>query len=495
MLWFIIAVALLIAGYFIYGSIVEKVFKINPKRETPAHLMNDGVDYVPMTKKKIWLIQLLNIAGTGPIFGPILGALYGPVAMLWIVFGCIFAGAVHDYFSGMLSVRNGGASVPNLAGKYIGAPVKHFMNALALVLLVLVGVVFVISPAGLLTNITMDNFGESLSLDRADTLVTWTTIIFVYYIIATLVPIDKIIGRIYPLFGALLLFMSFGMFFALLFEDKALFHSIGDMSFSKFFENTHPNNLPIWPLIFVTIACGAVSGFHATQSPLMARCMENEKEGRFVFYGAMIGEGIIALIWCMVGLTFYDSPALMNDAINAGTPSKVVYDSATHMLGYFGGILAVLGVVVLPITSGDTSFRAARLIVAEFFKIDQRNLVKRLMIAIPLFILGFIISKLDFQVIWRYFGWANQTTAMVMLWTAAAYLYRYHKFHWICTIPAIFMTMVSATFLAYAKIGFGLSYETSVWVGVALTVVAIVCFFTMLKPIANGDPDSEVTTA
>ncbi|KGQ25964.1 carbon starvation protein CstA [Gallibacterium anatis CCM5995] len=495
MLWFIIAVALLIAGYFIYGSIVEKVFKINPKRETPAHLMNDGVDYVPMTKKKIWLIQLLNIAGTGPIFGPILGALYGPVAMLWIVFGCIFAGAVHDYFSGMLSVRNGGASVPNLAGKYIGAPVKHFMNALALVLLVLVGVVFVISPAGLLTNITMDNFGESLSLDRADTLVTWTTIIFVYYIIATLVPIDKIIGRIYPLFGALLLFMSFGMFFALLFEDKALFHTIGDMSFSKFFENAHPNNLPIWPLIFVTIACGAVSGFHATQSPLMARCMENEKEGRFVFYGAMIGEGIIALIWCMVGLTFYDSPALMNDAINAGTPSKVVYDSATHMLGYFGGILAVLGVVVLPITSGDTSFRAARLIVAEFFKIDQRNLVKRLMIAIPLFILGFIISKLDFQVIWRYFGWANQTTAMVMLWTAAAYLYRYHKFHWICTIPAIFMTMVSATFLAYAKIGFGLSYETSVWVGIALTVVAIVCFFTMLKPIANGDPDSEVTTA
>ncbi|KGQ33040.1 carbon starvation protein CstA [Gallibacterium anatis] len=495
MLWFIAAVALLIAGYFIYGSIVEKVFKINPKRETPAHLMNDGVDYVPMTKKKIWLIQLLNIAGTGPIFGPILGALYGPVAMLWIVFGCIFAGAVHDYFSGMLSVRNGGASVPNLAGKYIGAPVKHFMNALALVLLVLVGVVFVISPAGLLTNITMDNFGESLSLDRADTLVTWTTIIFVYYIIATLVPIDKIIGRIYPLFGALLLFMSFGMFFALLFEDKALFHSIGDMSFSKFFENAHPNNLPIWPLIFVTIACGAVSGFHATQSPLMARCMENEKEGRFVFYGAMIGEGIIALIWCMVGLTFYDSPALMNDAINAGTPSKVVYDSATHMLGYFGGILAVLGVVVLPITSGDTSFRAARLIIAEFFKIDQRSLVKRLLIAVPLFVVGFIITKLDFQVLWRYFGWANQTTAMVMLWTAAAYLYRYHKFHWICTIPAIFMTMVSATFLAYAKIGFGLSYETSVWVGIALTVVAIVCFFTMLKPIANGDPDSEVTTA
>ncbi|MFQ1015615.1 carbon starvation CstA family protein [Avibacterium paragallinarum] len=492
MLWFLSCVVLLLLGYFIYGGIVERVFKINPNRATPAHTMADGVDYVPMSKKKIWLIQLLNIAGTGPIFGPILGALYGPVAMLWIVFGCIFAGAVHDYFCGMLSVRNGGQSVPNLAGKYLGVPVKHFMNALALVLLILVGVVFVISPASLLTNLTVDNVGEMFNLEMKSTLLVWTAIIFGYYIIATLVPVDKIIGRIYPLFGALLLFMSFGMLFALLFEDKALFHTVGEMSFSKFFENMHPKDLPIWPLIFVTIACGAVSGFHATQSPLMARCMENETEGRFVFYGAMIGEGVIALIWCMVGLTFYDSPALMNEAITAGTPSKVVYDSATHMLGYFGGILAVLGVVILPITSGDTSFRAARLIIAEFFKIDQRSLVKRLMIAIPLFVLGFIISKLDFQVIWRYFGWANQTTAMVMLWTAAAYLYRYHKFHWICTIPAIFMTMVSATFLAYAKIGLGLSYDISVWVGTGLTVLAVICFFTLLKPISNGDPDSEI---
>lgn len=491
MIWFAISIALLLLGYFVYGSVVERIFKINPSKETPAHTLADGVDYVPMSKRKIWLIQLLNIAGTGPIFGPILGALYGPVAMLWIVFGCIFAGAVHDYFCGMLSVRNGGASVPNLSGKYLGAPVKHFMNILALILLVLVGVVFVISPAGLLTNITQDVIG-STDLAREDILVTWTTIIFAYYIIATLVPIDKIIGRVYPLFGALLLFMSFGMFFALLFEDKALFHSVGEMSFAKFFENIHPSNLPLWPLIFVTIACGAVSGFHATQSPLMARCMKNEKEGRFIFYGAMIGEGVIALIWCMVGLTFYNSPAEMNEAIKLGTPSKVVYDSATHMLGLFGGILAVLGVVVLPITSGDTSFRAARLIIAEFFKIDQRSLIKRLLIAIPLFVIGFIITKVDFQVIWRYFGWANQTTAMVMLWTAAAYLYRYAKFHWICTIPAIFMTMVSATFLAYAKIGFGLDYDISVWVGVALTVIAVVCFFTLLKPIAKGDPDSDV---
>lgn len=491
MLWFLSCVALLLLGYFFYGAIVERIFKINPNRVTPAYEMADGVDYVPMPKRKIWLIQLLNIAGTGPIFGPILGALYGPVAMLWIVFGCVFAGAVHDYFCGMLSIRNGGQSVPNLTGKYLGTPVKHFMNILALVLLILVGVVFVISPASLLTNLTMDNLGETLQLESKTTLIAWTGIIFIYYIVATLVPVDKIIGRVYPLFGALLLFMSFGMLFALLFEDKSLFHTVGDMSFSKFFENSHPNNLPIWPLIFVTIACGAVSGFHATQSPLMARCMKNESEGRFVFYGAMIGEGVIALIWCMVGLTFYDSPTLMNEAITAGTPSKVVYDSATHMLGYFGGILAVLGVVVLPITSGDTSFRAARLIIAEFFNIDQRNFVKRLMIAIPLFILGFIISKVDFQIIWRYFGWANQTTAMVMLWTAAAYLYRYGKFHWICTIPAIFMTMVSATFLAYAKIGLGLSYNVSVWSGIGITLIAVTCFFTLLKPIANGDPDSQ----
>ncbi|KGQ36651.1 carbon starvation CstA family protein [Gallibacterium genomosp. 1] len=498
MLWFIIAVALLIAGYFIYGSIVEKVFKINPKRETPAHLMADGVDYVPMSKGKIWLIQLLNIAGTGPIFGPILGALYGPVAMLWIVFGCIFAGAVHDYFSGMLSVRNGGASVPNLAGKYLGQPAKHFMNILALLLLVLVGVVFVTSPANLLTNLTVNELPRffDVSFDKSSTLAIWTLIIFAYYIVATLVPVDKIIGRIYPLFGALLLFMSAGMFIALLVEGKPLFHSFGgDISLTDFFKNLNPSGLPLWPLLFVTIACGAVSGFHATQSPLMARCMENEKEGRFVFYGAMIGEGIIALIWCAVGLTFYDSPELMNEAIKAGTPAQVVYESATTMLGMFGGFLAVLGVVVLPITSGDTSFRAARLIIAEFFKMDQRHLVKRLIIAIPLFVIGFIISKVDFQVIWRYFGWANQTTAMVMLWTAGAYLYRYKKFHWICTIPAIFMTMVSATYLAYAKIGFGLDYTVAVWLGVAMTVIAVVAFFLLLKPIANGDPDSEVTSA
>ncbi|HDL6023009.1 TPA: carbon starvation protein A [Mannheimia haemolytica] len=420
MLWFFFCVAVLVLGYFTYGKIIEKIFVINPKRATPAYAMNDGVDYMPMSKTKIWLIQLLNIAGTGPIFGPILGALYGPVAMLWIVIGCIFAGAVHDYFCGMLSIRNGGATMPNLAGKFLGRPVKLFINVMALILLLLVGVVFVASPAQLLSTITMDIAGATQSAME-----------------------------------------------------------LGDV--------------PIWPLLFLTISCGALSGFHATQTPLMARCAQNEKEGRFIFYGAMITEGVIALVWCAVGLSFYENPQALQDAISAGSPSKVVYDSSLHFLGFIGGIFAVLGVVVLPITSGDTAFRAARLQLAEIFGLEQRTLVKRLYIAVPLFVLGFIVSKVDFSVLWRYFTWANQMTAMVMLWTAAGYLYRYKKFHWVCSIPAWFITTVCATYLANNKIGFGLDYELSVYIGFAITVVCVICFFAFLKPSEARDEDAYVT--
>lgn len=525
MLWFFFCVALLLAGYFFYSKIIEKIFVINPNRTTPAHSMHDGVDYMPMSKTKIWLIQLLNIAGTGPIFGPILGALYGPAAMLWIVIGCVFAGAVHDYFCGMLSIRNGGASMPTLAGKYLGSPVKAFINILAVVLLLLVGVVFVASPAQLLGTITMDVFGASSGsisianaeeihhaveaggitvwgMDKATVISLWTTIIFVYYILATLLPIDKIIGRIYPIFGALLLFMSVGMVYGLVSADLnsadpiAFYRSVDGMSFDKFFQNfeTRPG-LPLWPLLFLTISCGALSGFHATQTPLMARCAENEKEGRFIFYGAMITEGIIALVWCAVGLSFYDDLGGLLEAIKAGSPSKVVYDSSLHFLGFIGGIFAVLGVVVLPITSGDTAFRAARLIIAEFFHLEQRTLVKRLIIAIPLFVLGFIVSKMDFSILWRYFTWANQTTAMVMLWTAAAYLYRYHKFHWVCTIPAVFISIVCFTYLAYNKIGFNLDYELSVYIGIGLTALCLVLFFTLLKPLGDRDEEAYVNNA
>lgn len=494
MLWFLLCVALLIMGYVVYGRVIEKIFGIRPERATPAYTMTDGVDYVPMSKRKIWLIQLLNIAGTGPIFGPILGALYGPVAMLWIVFGCIFAGAVHDYLTGMLSIRNGGANLPYMAGKYLGKSFKHFMNVLAVVLLLLVGVVFVASPASLLTNITSDlmtagsvgaaavNDEAGVSANKESILVMWTAVIFVYYIIATLVPIDKIIGRIYPVFGALLLFMTCGMLYGLVANDIAFFRTVGtNIGIGDFFANMHPDNLPIWPILFVTIACGAISGFHATQTPLMARCAENEKEARFIFYGAMIAEGVVALIWCMVGLSFYDSQAGLVEALK-GTPSKVVYDSAVGMLGLMGGIIAVLGVVVLPITSGDTAFRAARLMIAEWFNIEQKTLAKRLMIAIPLFVVGFLVSKVDFQILWRYFGWANQTTAMVTLWVTSAYLIGTRKFHWVATVPAVFMTVVCSTFIYNAKIGLNLPYELSVWLGLATGALAFGAFMMFVRP-------------
>ena len=509
MILFFFCVALLLAGYFIYGALMVKVFGIKPQRPTPAHTHADGVDYVPMSRTKIWLIQLLNIAGTGPIFGPILGALYGPVAMLWIVIGCVFAGAVHDYFCGMISVRNNGASIPAMSGRYIGMPMKHIINVIALILLVLVGVVFVTSPAGLLTSITeqiLERSGDAVMKGNPqhDNLVlTWVCIIFVYYIIATLLPIDKIIGRIYPLFGALLMFMTGGMLFGLLFEGIPLFQTVGlqdGVSLSNFFQNFHPgaNSLPIWPLIFVTITCGAISGFHATQTPMMARCMENEREGHFIFYGAMITEGVIALIWCMVGLSFYPEVQALKGAIDAGTPSKVVYDAAMSMLGTFGGILAVLGVVVLPITSGDTAFRAARLQIAEFFNsyginADQRKIGKRLIITVPLFVVGIALTMIDFNLLWRYFSWANQTTATIMLWTAAAYLYRHQKFHWVCTIPAIVMTQICACYLFFDhKIGFGWvwdtfglsahNWEASMISGAVVAVALTALFFVGLKP-------------
>ncbi len=467
MIWFFLCVAILLAGYFTYGVIIERIFGPKEALKTPAYASKDGVDFVPMSNAKVWLVQLLNIAGLGPVFGPILGALYGPIAMLWIVIGCIFAGAVHDYFSGMLSVRQNGASVPVIVGTQLGNVMKQFMNVFAVVLLLLVGVVFVLGPAKLLGSMT----GMEVWM--------WTGIIFGYYILATILPIDKIIGRFYPIFGGLLIFMSVGLTIGLIFSDKTFFAATGGIE--NLFVNLHPKELPIWPLIFITIACGAISGFHSTQSPLMARCIQNEKNGRFVFYGAMIGEGIIALVWCTLGLSFYESSTALNEVLAAGGPAKVVHDVSTSLLGGLGGVLAVLGVVILPITSGDTAFRAARLIIAEFLKMPQKAVAKRLLISVPLFALGYFVSKSDFDLIWRYFGWANQTVAAIMLWAAAAYLVRHGKFHWVCTVPAIVMTTIVVTFLANAKIGFGLPMETSTIIGVAFTVAATVLFFLKIR--------------
>lgn len=479
MLWFLTCVAALLAGYFIYGTFVEKVFGINEHRKTPAHTMADGVDFVPMSTPKVYLVQLLNIAGVGPIFGPIMGALYGPAAMLWIVIGCIFAGAVHDYFSGMLSIRNNGASVPAITGKYLGNGAKHFMNIFAIVLLLLVGVVFVSAPAGMITNL----INEQTSLHVSMTFMV--VIIFAYYILATIVPVDKIIGRFYPLFGALLIFMSVGLITAMAFSSE---HQIlGGFKVSDMFNNLNPNDMPLWPALFITIACGAISGFHATQSPLMARCMENEKNGRFVFYGAMIGEGIIALIWCAVALSFFGSLEALTDAVNHGGPGNVVYSASFGLLGVFGGVLAFLGVVILPITSGDTAFRSSRLILAEYFNMEQKSLRNRLLMAVPLFIIGGALTQVDFGIIWRYFGFANQTTAVMMLWTASAYLIRHNKLHWISTIPAVFMTAVCITFiLNNSTLGFGMPMQISTLSGSGLALVAMVIVMVKSKAKAKS---------
>ncbi|KOO04975.1 carbon starvation CstA family protein [Vibrio nereis] len=467
MLWFLTCVAALIGGYFIYGAFVEKIFGINEKRQTPAHTKQDGVDYVPMSTKKVYLVQLLNIAGVGPIFGPIMGALYGPAAMLWIVIGCIFAGAVHDYFSGMLSVRNGGASVPTITGRYLGNGAKHFMNIFAIVLLLLVGVVFVSAPAGMITNLINDQTSLNVSMT------TMVVAIFAYYIIATIVPVDKIIGRFYPLFGALLIFMSVGLMTAVAFSSE---HTVmGDFQVSDMLSNLNPNDMPLWPALFITIACGAISGFHATQSPLMARCMENEKNGRFVFYGAMIGEGVIALIWCAIALSFFGSLEALSEAVNNGGPGNVVYSASFGLLGVFGGVIAFLGVVILPITSGDTAFRSSRLILAEYFNMEQKTLRNRLFMALPLFVIGGVLTQVDFGIIWRYFGFANQTTAVMMLWTASAYLLRHNKLHWITTIPAVFMTTVCVTFiLNNSTLGFGLPMQISTISGILFSLAVTV---------------------
>jgi carbon starvation protein CstA len=459
MLFFFICVALLVLGYFTYGVLVEKVFGINPARPTPANAMADGVDYVEMSTPKVFLVQLLNIAGLGPVFGPILGALYGPSALLWIVIGSIFAGAVHDYFSGMLSVRHGGESVPAVVGRELGPVFRQIMNYFSVILLLLVGVVFVTGPAGLMVNIT--------GWDK----LIWIAIIFVYYFLATVLPIDKIIGRLYPFFGALLLFMTFGLMTALIVSPDHHFFP-GGLDFA-------PAKANMWPLMFITIACGAVSGFHATQSPLMARCMRNEKNGRFVFYGAMIAEGVIALIWATLGLSFYDGGVTgLAGALGDKMNSALVVDQVSRgLLGNFGGVLAILGVVILPITSGDTAFRAARLIIAEYIKLPQIKPIRRLWVAVPLFVIGIALSTVNFGIIWRYFGWANQTLAMIMLWAAAAWLARHGKFYWLAAVPATFMTAVSATYILEDQIGFRLSPEFSIPTGIVCAVLAFAAFF------------------
>ncbi len=458
----------LILGYVVYGTIVAKIFGEDESRKTPVEELEDGVDFVRMPTWKIFLIQLLNIAGVGPIFGPILGALYGPVALIWIVIGSIFAGGVHDYFSGMLSVRHRGESIPEIVGYHLGDAVKLFMRGFSVILLVLVGIVFVSSPAQLLTNLINVPMPVLVA------------IIFAYYFIATMLPVDKVIGRIYPFFGAALIFMVISLMVMLIVNGYELFPQ-------RTLSNLNPNDLPLWPLMFITIACGALSGFHATQSPMMARCLPNERVGRPIFYGAMIVEGGIALIWATLAMSFFSSPDELNQVLNTGGPALVVNEiSRTLLGGGVGGLLAIIGVVILPISSGDTAFRSARLIIADFMKFPQKSVIKRLLIAIPLFVVGFIVSKTDFNILWRYFGWANQTLAVIVLWTAAAYLKQQGRLHWIATLPALFMTVVVTSFLGYSKIGFSLSMPVATGLGIAVTLLCITLFFLKIKPEEPG---------
>ncbi|TVM18475.1 carbon starvation protein A [Oceanidesulfovibrio indonesiensis] len=457
MSFFFICVLALVAGYFVYGKVVERVFVIQPERPTPCCEYRDDCDFIPMPTWKVYFIQLLDIAGLGPIFGPILGALYGPSALLWIVIGCIFAGGVHDYMSGMLSVRSKGQSIPEVVGNFMGMSARQVMRVFSVILLLLVGVVFVLGPAKLL--------GQMLGVNVQ----LLVGIIFLYYFLATILPISTLIGRLYPIFGALLLFMSVGVVVAMAVSG----YELPSLSFAT---NTHPGDQPIWPLLFITLSCGAISGFHSTQSPLMARCIQREDRGRLVFYGAMIVEGIIALIWATVGLAFYDNPEAMQAVISAGSPAAVVNEVCNSLLGTVGGFLAILGVVVLPITSGDTAFRSTRLILADAFKIPQVQAGKRLLIAVPLFVIAFLISTQDFAIIWRYFGWSNQTLATLVLWASAIYFVQNRRFHWIATIPAMFMTAVVVSFILQAPIGLNLPPALSNGIGVGAALAAGVGF-------------------
>ena len=471
MLSFIGSLIALVVGYIVYGKIVGKIFGAKEDLETPAYSKEDGVDYVPLSWPRIFLIQLLNIAGLGPIFGAIAGALFGPAAFIWIVLGSIFAGGVHDYLSGMLSIRNGGASISEVVGEYLGEGARKFMRVFSIVLLVLVGTVFMTGPAGLLANMTNLNLNMLLG------------IIIVYYFFATVLPVDKIISKIYPILGGSLLIMALGIGGGLIIGD----YQIPNITLS----NMHPEQLSMWPMLFVTIACGAISGFHATQSPLMARCLENEKDGRKVFYGAMIAEGVIALIWAAAAMTLFGGPEGLSTAMaENGGPAGIVKLVSDNMLGITGGILAMLGVVALPISSGDTAFRSARLILADIFDLDQKNKANRFKLAIPLFTIGVVLSQMDFSVIWRYFAWSNQTLAMVALWAGAVYLMEKKRFHWIASLPASFMTAVSISYILTAPEGFGIQGSFPTIVGVIAALGSLAFFLFKANQVSVGSDSS-----
>ena len=475
MVSFLISILVLVLGYLLYGRFVERVFGPDPQRKTPAFTKADGVDYIAMPTWKVFMIQFLNIAGTGPIFGAIMGAKFGPASYLWIVFGCIFAGAVHDYLSGMLSVRGGGIGYPEIIGKYLGNTTRKVVLVFTILLLLMVGAVSVYSPAIILGDLAGDGSPTSVFI--------WVGVVFAYYVIATLLPIDKIIGRIYPLFAVALLFMAVALLGGLIVKWPSLpelWDGLGGWS-----DKAGIGDQPIFPCLFITIACGAISGFHATQSPLMARCIRNEKLGRPVFYGSMITEGLVALIWAAVSSWFFfdGGAASVGGDLTTAAPA-VVTKVSRSWLGVVGSVLAILGVVAAPITSGDTAFRSARLIIADFLKLEQKSIRKRLYIAIPLFaasalLLWYNIADANgFNTIWRYFGWSNQTLSVFMLWAITVFLRKERKglSYLITLLPALFMTAVCTSFILVDKSGLGLPAAYTPWIASAAVVVAVLLF-------------------
>lgn len=460
MLTFVASIIFLVVGYLVYGKVVERIFGADDQRETPAYSKQDGFDYMPMSWWKASLIQLLNIAGLGPIFGALLGALYGPVAFIWIVIGTIFGGAVHDYFSGMLSIKHKGAQYPSIVGKYLGKSVQSVINVISIVLMILVAAAFTAGPAQLMAEVTPLGFMACI------------LIVFAYLLIAAVLPINKVIGKVYPIFGAILIFMAVSIGVGMFFFDNP----VPNLTLS----NLHPDNLPMWPLLMVTISCGAISGFHSTQSPILARTLKKESEGRKVFYGAMVAEGVIALIWAAAGMAFFGGTGGLQEALNAGGPAGVVNEISISTLGTLGGILAILGVIILPITTGDTALRSSRMMLADLIKqITKKDFKGKWSLAlliIPVAVPTFLLTQMDYSFLWRYVGWTNQVVATVMLWTGAMYLLKSQKFHWICSVPALFMTAVTSTYIFYAPEGFDLAYSTSMIIGSIIWLVIAIWF-------------------
>lgn len=467
---FIGGLIILLCGFLFYSKYIEKVFGVDENKKTPAYECEDGVDYIPMPTWKLHLIQFLNIAGLGPIFGAIQGALFGPVAFLWVIFGCVLGGAVHDYLSGMISLRHNGESLSEIHGMYLGNTVKKVMRITTVFFCMIVGIVFITSPAALLAALTPGQFNKTF----------WVFAIIAYYFLATMLPIDVIIGKLYPIFGAALVFMAVGVGGAMLFQG----YHIPEVSLA----NLHPNNIAMWPNMFVTIACGAVSGYHATQSPLTAKCLKNEKDGRSVFYGAMIVEGVVALVWIAAGLGFYGNEVdLAKVVLGEAGPSGAVFEITKSLLGPIGSIIAILGIVVCPISTGDTSFRSARINLAEILGYPQDKIKNRLVIAIPMFIVAIFFTFVDFPILWRYMTWLTQAFAMVTLWAASVYLYKNKKNYFVAIIPAIFMTMVSITYILQAKEGFQLNLTISNIISSVVTVICIATFVIKMKSLKKSE--------